>query len=61
MSSYQTCEYFAFCDNPADVIIHDSLPIIGDVPTCKECNARLLSGNMGPDERTRSTWKEATQ
>jgi len=61
VSSYQTCEYFALCDNPAAVIIHDPLPIIGDVPTCKDCNARLMSGDMGTDDRTRSAWKGEPQ
>lgn len=48
------CQYFVACTNPAAVIIHDPLPFIGDVPTCEHCNARLLSGDMGPDDRQRS-------
>tara|TARA_B100000963_G_C22566222_1_gene643832 strand:+ start:1021 stop:1215 length:195 start_codon:yes stop_codon:yes gene_type:complete len=50
-----TCEYFASCGNQAAVIIHDPLPFIGDVPTCADCNDRLLNpDDMGPDDRQRT-------
>lgn len=55
MSTETTCAYFVGCCNPAAVIIHDPLPFIGDVPTCADCNDRLLNPNdMGPDDRQRT-------
>jgi len=50
------CEYFVACGRPASVAIRD--PIIGDIPTCARCNARMLPGGdltppHDPDTRPR--------
>lgn len=33
------CEWFLFCENPADGTVHH--PFIGDVPTCNRCAEKL--------------------
>ena len=37
--SSQLCEWFALCDRPADGVV--SHPILGWVPTCQRCAAKL--------------------
>ena len=39
MSNLPMCEWFALCDHPATLLV--AHPILGDVPTCERCVAKL--------------------
>lgn len=41
MTDTAICEWFALCDNPATTT--RSHPILGDVPICDRCDAKVVA------------------
>jgi hypothetical protein len=39
------CRWFLFCENPAEGV--EEHPILGDVPICQPCRAKLVEINLG--------------